>query len=200
MEPRFVNEKTSYGRATYSALKAFREAILQGRYKYTEHAKARGDQRNISHGDVLDCVRQGEFCEVARRDGHITGAYFRSDLFVVVGSPSVPGTDFWKLEPVIVTVFRRDEEDDSWQQVPLVPRERVVERPLEEHSVDELEAALQRRRKLERVRTVEALAAQRAQLAKQIEEAEARLHQLSTERDAWASQAKQLEARLEAYA
>ena len=61
---------------------------------------------------------------------------------MVVGAPGTPGIDFRKLQPVIITVCARQDEEETLDDVPIVPRERVIERPLEEHTIEELQAAL----------------------------------------------------------
>ena len=75
MEPKFADERTAAGRLTISLLAAFRDAILEGRYQYTEHAKQRAAERNVSHGDVMAVVREGEFCYARRAEGQVRGIY-----------------------------------------------------------------------------------------------------------------------------
>ena len=187
-----TDDRTAGGRVTHSALSAFRDAILSGRYQFTQHARDRMERCRVSQGDFLDCVQNGDFSVTRRHVGTVGGAYYRKGLFVVVAAPSVPGTNFYTLEPVIVTVCRSADEE-AIDDIPIVPHERIVERPLEQHSIEELQAALDRRRDAERRQEMETLARRQA-------ETDQRMAQLSAELESLNSQRQQIEARLQALA
>ncbi len=95
-----------YGRLTFAALRAFREAIGAGRYTLREHLADRMDERGLDLADVLDCIQYGRICTIGCRHDWIEGAYLHGDILVIVGAAWPPGTDFRALAPEIDTVYQ----------------------------------------------------------------------------------------------
>ncbi len=104
----FADPASASGRLVYSALSAWRAAILARRFEIHPHAEQRMAERGISLGQLLATVRNGRICSLGSRDGYVCGGYLHGELMVVVETLWPRGSDFRHLIPTVSTVYEID--------------------------------------------------------------------------------------------
>lgn len=96
------------GRLVYSALSAWRAAILARRFEIHAHAQARMAERSITLEQLLATVRDGRICSLGSRIGYVCGGYLHGELMVIVETLWPRGSDFRDLIPTVSTLYEID--------------------------------------------------------------------------------------------